>query len=341
MFRLWDPGIINALTNAAINRKVSVQVLVDDGNVKNSELDQAYRTMKERLKATSNSRAMECEDACHGDGQMHNKFLLVEDVKKTDAVPASSYVVVTGTSNMSFDTIGGTGGYNSAFTQAANQDLFLRYSQYFADLTRDEDDLNYYDSRPPATYGNVKAYFYPRDDGADPVLNTLREVTCSPLLPTHIRIQMWSMSRTGMADELAKLGREGCRIEIVANHMSRVNVGGDGATRAGVCPRLAGQPNVSIRGYNNERGVHDKNLMIDGYYMEKRTKAVWTGSQNYNYTSKNSNDENYVRILGDEEIHDQYADHMSRTMAKAPFAVSAPAECVRIEPKDLNPAEPE
>lgn len=337
-FRLQDKQITRSLARAA-DRGVHVQVVVDHAAVtgqEGTERDNA-RTLRKKLNATSDEKtwmsvcggsaaagAMGGRGAlagsCKGSNAMHSKFFLFSRTSGASAVTA------IGTANMNENTVGGTGGWNSFYTDVGSSALHERFASYFRDLARSADsgrpESNYYSDHPPMVTGDVKSYFYPRDKG-DTVVNTLRSVRCTS--GTKIRIGTWSLSRTAVSRELADLASKGCSVEIVANRI-----------HPAACKELfAGDrtKHLSVKGFSEdsgERGIHTKDMMIEGSYVHKGATAVFTGSMNLNNPSLRDNDEAVVRILDNDRIHAAYLANFSRIQHVADITAKDAKSCERI-----------
>jgi len=274
------PRINDKLAHAADKRKVVVKVVYEHG-----KKDGPAETLKKRLKEVGNGSAMidcrkdEVKNACIGTRRMHNKFFLF-----TRTLDATN-VVSLGTANM--NTESATETYNSWFTEP-DAPMFEEYNEYWEDLVKGEEDLDYYHSRKPEQHGDFKTYFYPRSSG-DTFENTLKAVDCKKAGGT-IRLAHFSITRGAVAEQLRRLGAEGCKVEIVATRLTR-----------DACTVLAGKKpdtkNVRVWGFKKgERWVHSKNLLIDSTYGGEREWAVFTGSHNLNGRSLTKNDENVLRI---------------------------------------------
>lgn len=337
-FRLQDKKVTSSLARAA-DRGVHVQVIVDHAAVtgqEGTERDNA-RTLRKRLNGTSDEKTWmrvcggsaaagatggkgTLTGSCKGSNAMHSKFFLFS--KNSGATAVTS----VGTANMNENTVGGTGGWNSFYTDVGNSALYGRFDSYFRDLARSADsdrpEPNYYADHLPMITGDVKSYFYPRDKG-DTVVNTLRSVRCTS--GTKIRIGTWSLSRTAVSRELADLATKGCSVEIVAN---RIHPAACKALFAGDRTKR-----LSVKGFSEdsgERGIHTKDMMIEGDYLHKGATAVFTGSMNLNNPSLRDNDETVIRILDKDRIHAAYLANFSRIQHVADITATDAKSCERI-----------
>ncbi len=338
-YRLWDEPVTTALAEAATERDVTVQIIVDHGT-RNDGNDAHFEDLEAVLEEDGDDDTWvkicgdtDDEDAdvpgCNGENTMHNKFFLFSETgQQADMVANSS-------ANLSEDTMGGTGGWNNLQTISGNNGLYERFVEYFGhldDVAENETNPNpdYYGDYPPTNHGNTKAYFYPRAGGAgkDTYLNSLRQVDCTAQ-STSIRVNMWSISREGISEELHNMADEGCSIDIVA---SRIN---DDA-----CALLTGSGNVpsnmSIRGFQSKedqaKGTHQKVLMIDGNYVENDSKVVFNGSPNWNYLSWTDNDESVIR-LSDDQSHQTFVENFDAVRDATTTEVEDESDCGDVAPK--------
>lgn len=343
-YRLRDRVVYSALREA-VGRGVHVRVLVDHGMLTaGGEAEKKeFRDLQQDLNADDDSQtwmricgqnggetkrgevsededtangAIDGTTACNGDNAMHNKFYLFTNTLGQDRV------TVTSSANLSNDSIGGTGGFNSMYTHVedpaedassalAGDALFDRFHEYFEQLSAiaadpSKADPDYYQSNPPEISGQTKSYFFPRASG-DTTVNTLDVVDCDQQPSTRIRVGMWSMARKAVAEALAEKA-ETCTVDIVVNRMSE-----------DVCDILTKDfpKNLRIRtfirdadGSDSDRGIHEKNLTIGGNYNgDNHRRVVFTGSGNFNNLSLQHNDENMVRILDDSGVYNDFIAH--------------------------------
>lgn len=327
-FQIRDESVVDRLI-AAAERGVQVNVVSDGGTAE----DEAYQKLAAAIgtdtNATSWVKLCDEDNACIGDrpgeAVMHSKFFLFSRTLNT------SNVVVATTANLS-STVGGTGGWNSAYIDAGHSALYDRHDAYFDDLANERKDDNYYDSNEPEVTGNTKSYFHPRrqDDNDDTYVNILRGVDCDAS-ETTIRLSTWWLGRQAVADKLRELSLDGCDVRIVANYVSDEE-----------CETLASAPlfgPVQLYGFSaatRENGTHLKDMMIDGTYLGADTKVTFTGTHNLVPSSLDQNDENTIRIYGT-EIHDQYAANFDRVQDAADVTVDPTEPTTGCEQLDPHP----
>ncbi len=262
----------------------------------------------------------------------NNKFYLFSSTLGHDRV------AVTSSANLSNDSIGGTGGFNSMYTHVEDpadigfggSSLFERFHEYFGQLSAvavdpSQADPDYYESNPPEISGTTKSYFFPRADG-DTTENTLGVVDCDAQPSTKIRVGMWSITRKEVATALAEKA-EVCDVDIVVNRMSQ-----------DVCTALTEDfpTNLRIRtfprdekGKDSDEGIHEKNMTIGGNYNGGNHRhVVFTGSGNFNKLSLRRNDENMVRILGDETVYNDFIRHFDdELISSATVEITSEDDC--------------
>ena len=155
--------------------------------------------------------------------------------------------------------------------------------------------------------GNITASFYPKPEGGDPVMASLRRVRCQGARGraghggrTAINISMfrWNSERgTTIARKLVRLDRAGCDVAIIYGAPGRKvrKVLVKSARRGGV------QLWDSRVDFNLDKAVdlrvHHKYMLISGRYGRDRTAwRVHTGSQNWG-KSLRAGDENTLTVL--------------------------------------------
>ncbi|MCP9949809.1 phospholipase D-like domain-containing protein [Actinomadura madurae] len=334
-YRFEEGVIADSLIDAARSRGVKVRLLVD-GGAPGTE-NQQFARVKQALDGDGDDEtwARYCRDAagapdhhsCQGTGSMHNKFVLFSKTKGT------SNVVSTGSANLNGTS--GRAAWNSWYTRTGDAPLFQRYAGYFADMARMRTDLDYYNTNPPATIGDIKSYFYPRErvDGDlsanDTVVHTLQATGC----PGAVRIANWSLTRSEVGKELVRKAKQGCTVSIVARKIHEA-----------ACTPLATavEDGLPVRMWSYEQGdgeapnyVHAKDLLIEAPYPNTtRAKVVFTGTANLNRPSLEANDENVIRIMNDDATytafvrnHDRILDHVQSSGQG--FAVKGVADCDR------------
>ncbi|MGH8792133.1 MAG: phospholipase D-like domain-containing protein [Stackebrandtia sp.] len=283
-----ERGFADALV-AASQRGVAVRVVLESEHAATGSAKAIVDGLG--TDRTKPSWSVVCSSGCHGTNINHNKFYLFSNVGgQTD-------VVVQASAN--FTISNATRFWNNAVTFVGNAPLYDGYQAYFDDLARNQDDLSYYTT---FNAGDVKGYHFPRSGTGDTVYNALGNVGCgSASDPTVIRIGMWYIGRTPVAEKLASLARSGCKVDVVYTEM-----------RDGPAEELEGTPNVRLKQLpeSGDYIIHSKYFIVDGMYGDADRKVVFTGSPNFSDKALRVNDETMLRIYS-AEIHDQYATNFA------------------------------
>lgn len=288
-----ERGVADAII-AAAERGVAVRVVLESTNADTGSAQALVSALG--TDQSKPSWAKVCIEGCMGSKINHNKFYLFSEVA------GATDVVVQASANL---TISNARNYwNNAVTIVGNSALYQGYLDYFEDLARDRQDLDYYRT---VSAGDVKAYHFPRagsDSSTDTVYNTLGNVDCAG--GTTLKIAMWYFGREAIARRLADLAEDGCRVDIAYTEML------DGPRAA-----LQGTPNVRMRQLDDGTYViHSKYLIIDGSYADVDRRVVFTGSPNYSNAALRTNDETMLRIYSD-AIYEQYAANFADVFAAA------------------------
>ncbi len=345
-YHFADQSIVAAL-KGAIEREVKVKIIVERRFV--SDPEQPDRPLFREIQAligsdkTKDSWAASCagsgeDGACIGDFKMHNKqftFSETHGVKN---------VVLLTSSNFQDEQLGpadnsGIFMWNSGYTVAGNSGLYDWLArEYFADLTAaDPTNPQYYeDENLPAgdNMGNYQVYHAPRKSG-NTVLEILNKIKCTGSNSggtdgdhrTIVRASVWAItgetaSDPGfqVADRLWQLDNEGCQVDIVTTAFDDDST----ALLRSLLrkPRPTGDQQYGgpeVREFRDPLrfGVHEKNLLIDGWYDGSADqKVVLTGSVNFTGRSAHRNDETWLQI-NDATAHDQFLANFAKVRAAA------------------------
>lgn len=333
VYQFWDAEVTRALAAAHTERQVDVQVVLDQGSVSSRPESTTYSILAAALgtdrKQPSFVGMCPQNKSCLGDPALgdsinHNKFWLFSDTGDLQDV------VVQSSSN--FSTGSWTKMYNDAYI-AADPGLHSTYSAYFAELAGMDWDSWAYSTQP--TSGPYKPYFFPRAGttaSTDTVVGILDNISGCKYTDadgvrrtTQIRLGMFLFTRTAVAAKLAELRDQGCGVSIVYSSMG---------TTAWKTVHYSGGPAIRCENHeddsdptNSRRLIHSKFLLIDGAYLNKPDKLVWTGSHNYSNPALRQNDEALLKI-DDDAAHDAYAARFAAIFGAAqPGAADATAEC--------------
>ncbi|MFG2497111.1 phosphatidylserine/phosphatidylglycerophosphate/cardiolipin synthase family protein [Streptomyces sp. NPDC048441] len=325
-FLFRDKDVAESLTEAA-ERGVGVKVIADYRSLnKHPNVYKAFdKAMKDDGKDSTWAKLCSKGTGCignKGSAFQHSKFALFSNTLRQSKVTFITTANLTGN-----DTVGGIGGWNSAYTRVGNDGLYDRMHDFFYDLKAEKKNDDYYNTNKPDTDKNVKTYFHPRQ-GANTFVNILEGVDCNK--GALIRIDSWWLAKTDIAKKLWEMGRTGCGVQIVANQIS------EGACKA-LTKKDGGYDGPQIRGFaagKREHGTHGKNMTIVGNYLDKNRHITFTGSANFTPSSLEENDEVTARIA-DKTIHNLYADNMVDIWNKATVR---DRDCKKLAPADTKAA---
>jgi phosphatidylserine/phosphatidylglycerophosphate/cardiolipin synthase-like enzyme len=300
---------------AAHRRGVNVQVLIDDGN-------QTKQSKLVRQVLGTNKKALSFVTTClHGcmsstSSVMHSKLYLFSQAGSSKLVSmVASANPYTGNTFKS---------WNNIHTIVGDATIYNSLNQYFVDLIRDKDNLNYYRTTQS---GKFKLYYFPRKavKGRTTVvsLDVMNHVTCSDPGKgygkdgkTEIKIAMWgwSAARMDLAKKVWELHNRGCKVTVILN---------SGRTNPKVIATLVKRsknrgvmPVYDVWKDKNNNGIgefymHHKMYQINGkWFGHSSTKVVYTGSQNFTGPAQLANDDMILRIL-DNPTYDAYSHEMT------------------------------
>lgn len=215
--------------------------------------------------------------SCQGTKGQHNKLYLFSETG------GARDVVVQASNNLT--DVNSRTYWNNVVTVPGNGRLFDAYSAYFADLVAERQDPDYYRTATSgARGGRVEAHFFPAAV-VDPVVERLDGIGCRSGGRTQVSVGMseWDAERTEIADAVAALASEGCRVRVV--------VGPVDAEVAAVLD-AAGVEYRLLDGGTPAGRVHSKYTVVSGATGQRSGQGfVLTGSHNFNATSLYRNDE--------------------------------------------------
>jgi hypothetical protein len=214
--------------------------------------------------------------------------------------------------------------WNNSHTIVGDTRIYNSLNQYFVDLTRDKDNLNYYRT---TTSGKYKLYYFPRKAVRNKVtvvpLDVMNHVTCSDPGKgygkdgkTEIKVAMWgwSAARLDVARQLWALHNRGCKVTVILN---------SGRTNPKVISTLVKRsskrgvmPVYDVWRDKNKNGIgefymHHKMYQINGkWFGNSSTKVVYTGSQNFTGPGQLANDDIILRIK-DNATYNAYSGEMT------------------------------
>jgi len=296
IFSFTRSGPADALNRAAA-RGVDVRILLDGGA---DGLGSEVSNLRTGLGA---SRVHLCDapgTACVGSGIMHHKTFLFSALSD-----GSRNVVVQSSYNLTTAQLTGN---NDGLIVRGDAALFAAYERTWRDLWADVEDPNYY--HEDAGDYRSRAYFFPRDTGADPVLDAVNSVSCDATSRIRVAMAYFTDGRREVAQALATRAREGCDVRVVA---------GDSTIPIGTLVRsLLTTGGVVLTPYPTRSGweLHSKYMIIDAPFAGSvaHRQLVITGSENYSASALRSNDESMLRVedAGLRPVHDELARRAQR-----------------------------
>lgn len=346
-YHFADDSIYQALKKA-VDRGVEVRVLVD-GKVPGGKHDEYYyEHLRDAIEeaGTPSSWIRPCsgsdeDNACIANRRMHNKLFTLSE---THGVPNVTFLTSSNLEDANVGENSGTMMWNSGYTAANDAELHDWFANtYFKDLSaEDAEHQAYFEANDlPKEIGKYRVYHSPRYGGST-VLDILDKVDChgnssggtNPGNRTIVRVSMWSITASGgigtdIAKRLWDLDNEGCYVDIVAEVIEYDNdrstdplrtllkkpktfYDGDGKLRSYHGPEVREFHTAKGDGL---RGLHEKNLLIDGKYEGKADrKVVFTGSLNFTQSSAGAasrhavNDETWLQI-NDAGVHDRFVEN--------------------------------
>lgn len=285
--------VTDALLRAQ-GRGVTVQAVLDSGDgqkpKKNAAVDAAYARLAENFGTSPDSFVKQCNRSCitnQPDSINHNKFAAFS--RTGDA----EFVVFQGTGNLRVDGSGDSA-YNAGVIIRGDETTYRQYLGYFEDLyiERRVDSDNYNAWRPPVSSGRVTAYFFPRTDKADTVVESLRTVNCAAQ-PTTVRIMAPFFSRTRLRNTLRDMAYAGCTVQLLGRQDTITRDFCEKVDTRKVAVKIAPSPK------KDRVTIHAKYVLIDGSYgggLDQR--ITWMGSHNFTDNALERNDETFVQFSG-------------------------------------------
>lgn len=346
-YRFADGEVVSAL-HRAVGRGVKVKIIVDHRFVSDDKHPDfaLFWGLQKKIGSdkTKDSWAAPCpgegdEGACIGSYKMHNKQFTFSE---THGVPDVTFITSSNLEDHKIPAADNDGIFmwNSGYTAANDAPLYDWFAnKYFRDLAADHptNDDYYADRRLPAEIGNYQVYHAPRKSG-NTVLDILDKINChdnttggtNPGNRTIVRVAVWAISGNELSDpgvkiakRLWELDNEGCYVDIVAD---RIDAAANGPLRTLLAKpertEIGKQQNYhgpEVREFysDNNRGTHQKNLLIEGNYEGRpNQKIVFTGSVNFTYRSVRVNDETWLQI-NDAGVHDRFADNFAEVRKAA------------------------
>lgn len=304
------PAIANALV-AASKRGVDVRVVLDGSNeprVVNEGSGQ--KILSEQLVCKEGE---DCLKFCHGpisfklgshsfggscNGLIidHNKFVILSELSTGDR-----NVVVQSSENYTDDQ---QHLYNDLIVIKNDKSLFDGFTAYWENLFRDHTRLGHFEDA--IGDGPVRAKYFPRLFGPDPIMQMLKRVSCEPA-GSMIRVVAADFTRTDVAARLGELARQGCDVKVLSRFDPKA------FSPAATVGHKLGR-NLIVLPYEgkslatrSENSIHAKMMIIDAAVdgSSEKIPLVLTGSHNLDFFSLHTNDETLLEIQ-DQRVFDRY-----------------------------------
>jgi phosphatidylserine/phosphatidylglycerophosphate/cardiolipin synthase-like enzyme len=287
----------------AAGRGVDVYLIVDERNQVEREEGWEWNSAVARLRDGLGDRLIVCgggdlpadqQGGCIGHAKQHSAFLLLSSTCD------GADLIVAQTS--AYPTKGQLGQRNNLVVIRGDRGLFEAYGGYWVDLSRQRRDDSYYQILDGDS--GTRLFLYPRapeaDQGepaaTDTIHRLLRDhVDCAAGASIEIAMAYWTSSRPALIDELVRLEKSGCGIDLVVDP---AKVADD--VKAILTDHFAPDHLRFVP------GVHHKFIIIDGSYAGTERRLVWTGTQDFTLSALRDNDETILRIE-DDGIHGDFA----------------------------------
>jgi phosphatidylserine/phosphatidylglycerophosphate/cardiolipin synthase-like enzyme len=304
---LFDQPSLSWRLWAAHRRGVNVQVILDDGEA-SPEARYIKKYLNIKRAGWGKSFVKSCRRSCMSNvagSVTHSKVYTFSQV-------GSARWVNT------------TVSWNNMHTINNNFRLYAAMRGYFLDMTKDRNNLDYYNTRRPVRAGKYTVYFYPRKARAGQpngeLIQALNATACrsgggyGSGGRTVVRIAMWGWTnpRMDVAKRAWRLKNAGCKVDVIMNQGR--------ASRSIIKQLIKKTKYGQIPVYNawrdrnrNDYGelyVHHKALIINGRVFGRNQKVVWTGSQNLTSTGTRLNDDIVMRV-NDNATYDAYSRNFS------------------------------
>jgi phosphatidylserine/phosphatidylglycerophosphate/cardiolipin synthase-like enzyme len=296
MFHFSSRTMAGALVHAA-RRGVRVRIVLDGDSVRYRAYRVLRRGLGRNLRRGSWVTLCPRGRGCIGPGAPgraainHNKFALFSRTS------GRRNVVLQTSANMT--EAAERRQWNNAVT-FADTTVYAGYLQYFWDQARRRTTPDY---RRMVVSGRYAVQFFPRLTD-DPVLAALNAVSCTR--GTRVRAVVAYLTWMPVVRRLRDLAGAGCSVELVASGIS-VSAGREltGTGSGGGGPR-----GLRVRyspGGRRASLAHSKYLLIEGGYMGRQRRAVFTGSVNFTTPGFRRNDEALLTISDHDRTYRAYA----------------------------------
>jgi hypothetical protein len=310
MFSLYDPAATDAILRAH-QRKVNVRYLTWDQNPKGVQLNQ----VKDEL--GTDTRAKSWFKMCHGScafsgdrGAHHAKLVLSSRIIDSNGRSVRSLTLVS-SGNL---TDSGAAIQWNEFQTITDPKIYAAAQSYILSIKGDQTRYDF--PSASSASGKYRLAFFPRKNlPVDPVLDTLRDVSCDGGGKIRVAMFFWSSKRAAMARQIVALRRAGCDVAVLFDSWQT-----DDSVEA-----LLSRGHVPI--YDTHVGdakgmfMHAKTTILSARVKGKRRNYVFAGSPNFSWAARQLNSESMLRInsLAEVNLHFRWWDSVlaATTTARA------------------------
>lgn len=237
-----------------------------------------------------------CKGACRGKGgNMHSKFYLFSRSKK------ARHVVMVSSSNLNRG--GARLGWNDMYVVKGRKKLYRGFRDMHRLMT---DDVRSGGKKVEVKDGRYRARFFPMRNAKkknDPTLQDLKRIKCrSGFGRTQVHISMfyWKGKRGAyLLNKVRDLARAGCKVRVIYGAPSvKLATRMRGMAGRGLIDLWDSRWDYNDDGWSEVR-THAKYVLVKGTIgKNRRSFAVWTGSQNWVGGSLSRSDEVTLNIRG-------------------------------------------
>ena len=325
--------IAQALIEAS-KRGVNVELVLDGGNLINKNIpghainqivnelqcapgEECIKFCKGPLspliKLTGLKKAYPLGNSCRGLIINHNKLFLFSELND-----GSKYVIAQTSSNMAENMLNM---YNDLILIKNDAKFFQGFNEYWAKL-KENHTIFFKDSfhNLESADKTVKAYFFPRMTGSDPVLSLLKRVNCK-LPGSSIRVLQSAFTRKNVAQEMKKLESEGCSLQVITRIDPIASSPGKGVAQVLGSSMVVLAFNGNGPEERQPNSSHTKLVLINASIDNSPEKigVVLTGSHNLDLFSLRTNDETLLEIRN-QDVFEKYDAFISQYLDDAKAA---------------------
>lgn len=291
MYSISDPTVGDAIVGAH-ERGVRVRYLTWDQNPEAVQLVRIRKALGTNTRAASWFKM--CRGSCAssgGAGAHHPKLVLSSQIVDENGRSVRSLALV---SSGNLTRGGGIVQWN-AFQTIVDREVYAAATSYVLSLKGDRTRYDF----PSVTSasGKYRLIFFPRKKlPVDPVLGTLRDVSCLGGGKIRVAMYLWTSRRAALARQLVALKKAGCDVKVLYDgNLTDDSI--EAVLRRGRVP--AHDTNV---GGADGMYVHTKTTIIAARVNGVRRNYVYTGSPNFSWAARHLNSESLLRISSAAEV---------------------------------------